>query len=556
MKGLLRHRRNLSSCPSYALETISPSHSRHPLSPTSFRLPHPFADASQSSVVQRPLHSQVESLKHTTTLERETGEIDARKQTIDAMLYLVRKQAQKGFQPSAELIVAHVQRVGLDAGPETIQLAEKILGAPSEEWAWIAAIQRSLAEEDWGRAVDVYDEAVSLFGASLRLARDVFRCRRYNLGRQGRTLGDIYQELLSSHQNGRSNDPHLWDRHFYEDFLYSMATPVINETYQTVLDVLLGMRKEGTHLANAGVLMLALMKPCRTYEMMDCIFTHFSHLGVLQDHASLHEAVSLFHARKPDQLYPPPAMFFGLVRTMAKVGHVTKQAAYHQYFNILRWSTVLVDWGSRSAVAQNPNEKLLSDLRIAHALFRKTPSVVPDTQLLNILMDAYSRCGSFAEAISVWREHLSAGLPINERSISIILDTCGHGGHAPTAFEIWQHLREAERRDPASRISAKTWETWIECLCRLDKFDEVLRVLVFELGSPRQPRPEGIPPWRICATGFMVQIPLAWRWKHAPLIKRGRLLTIAQGYGLDIDGTERFALRNPRVVRRKKDDSS
>ncbi|KAI0830495.1 hypothetical protein BC628DRAFT_1500370 [Trametes gibbosa] len=119
-----------------------------------------------------------------------------------------------------------------------------------------------------------------------------------------------------------------------------------------------------------------------------------------------------------------------------------------------------------------------------HNHLNLNPSFTPDTALWNQLMDAYQRAGCFAEACRIW-QMLFTSARFNRASVSVILDACAYAQAYDMAVRVYGALNEVE-----FPMNVKNWNTYLECLCRLGRLDEAMKVLCLEMTG----RTDGVEP--------------------------------------------------------------
>lgn len=126
-----------------------------------------------------------------------------------------------------------------------------------------------------------------------------------------------------------------------------------------------------------------------------------------------------------------------------------------------------------------PEERdaLAAAVRRAHDHLTLDPSFTPDTVLWNQLMDTYQRVGLFAEAYRVWEMLFITGR-FNQASVAIIIDACGFANAWPMAAQVCLKLTKL-----GFKFNLRTWNTWIECMCRVGKLDDALKVVCLEMGK-------------------------------------------------------------------------
>lgn len=130
--------------------------------------------------------------------------------------------------------------------------------------------------------------------------------------------------------------------------------------------------------------------------------------------------------------------------------------------------------------AELPREErdaLAAAVRRAHDHLTLDPSFTPDTVLWNQLMDCYQRVGLFAEAYRVWEMLFITGR-FNQASVAIIIDACGFANAWPMAAQVCLKLTKL-----GFKFNLRAWNTWIECMCRVGKLDDALKVVCLEMGK-------------------------------------------------------------------------
>jgi len=122
-------------------------------------------------------------------------------------------------------------------------------------------------------------------------------------------------------------------------------------------------------------------------------------------------------------------------------------------------------------------ERLVATTRRVHDFLSLDASISPDAALWNQLMSTYSRLGCFGDACRVWEMMYLTGR-YDQITISIILDACGFAGDLQIAYSIRKKLSKA-----GFVFDLRNWNTWLECLCRLGKFDDAIHVVSSEMGN-------------------------------------------------------------------------
>ncbi|KAI0673320.1 hypothetical protein C8Q78DRAFT_616373 [Trametes maxima] len=177
---------------------------------------------------------------------------------------------------------------------------------------------------------------------------------------------------------------------------------------------------------------------------------------------------------------PSTQLYFEILADMRKHGIPLGPKAY----------TVLIAQMAKLATAAATGDDMTTREAIAKTIERVhnhltvNPSFTPDTALWNQLMDAYQRAGCFAEAVRIWQS-LFASATFNAASVSIILDACAFARAYDMAVRVYSLLNEV-----GFPMSTKNWNTYLECLCRLGRLDEAMKVLCLEMTG----RDDGVEP--------------------------------------------------------------
>ncbi|KAI0375185.1 hypothetical protein BV20DRAFT_1110356 [Pilatotrama ljubarskyi] len=152
--------------------------------------------------------------------------------------------------------------------------------------------------------------------------------------------------------------------------------------------------------------------------------------------------------------------------------------------------TVLIGQLAKLATAASASgdtearEQIAQSITRVHNHINLNTSFTPDTALWNQLMDAYQRAGCFMKACRIWQT-LFVSAQFNTASVSIILDACAWAQAYDMAVRVYGALMEV-----GFPMNLKNWNTYLECLCRLDRLDEAMKVLCLEMTG----REDGIEP--------------------------------------------------------------
>ncbi|KAH9944227.1 uncharacterized protein BXZ73DRAFT_73795 [Epithele typhae] len=201
---------------------------------------------------------------------------------------------------------------------------------------------------------------------------------------------------------------------------------------------------------------------------------------VIGDPPVLHEAgylavLSAFCSLKTwPRGIPSPPQYFEIVMDMQKAGFALASKAYTI---ILRQLALLAAGlpktddpdatASRDAVAK-AIQRVHNQLTIAAGF-------TPDVPLWNQLMDTYQRAGRFADALRVWERMFAAG-QFSSTTVSVVLDACAYAEAYDAAVRIYTALA-----DTGFPMNVRNWNTFLECLCRLGRLDEAMKVLCLEM---------------------------------------------------------------------------
>jgi pentatricopeptide repeat protein len=122
-------------------------------------------------------------------------------------------------------------------------------------------------------------------------------------------------------------------------------------------------------------------------------------------------------------------------------------------------------------------ERLTATIRRVHDFITLDASISPDPALWNQLMNTYSRLGCFGDAFRVWEMMYLTGR-YDQISVSIVLDACAFAGDLQAAYSVRRKLSKA-----GFAFDLRNWNTWVECLCRLGRFEEAVHVVCSEMGN-------------------------------------------------------------------------
>lgn len=165
-------------------------------------------------------------------------------------------------------------------------------------------------------------------------------------------------------------------------------------------------------------------------------------------------------------VFPSVEHYFQIIKEMRRTGHGLTAEVY----------TILLRQLARGAKVVRPGD-LVACIRTVHRRLVLDASLSPDVALWNQLMDAYQRAGFFLDAHSVW-DMLFISDQYDNASVSIILDACMYADAWSVATRICSRLFEM-----GFSFNRRNWNGWLECMCRLDKLDEAVKLACLEMGK-------------------------------------------------------------------------
>ncbi|KAF8899006.1 hypothetical protein BD779DRAFT_1607615 [Infundibulicybe gibba] len=124
----------------------------------------------------------------------------------------------------------------------------------------------------------------------------------------------------------------------------------------------------------------------------------------------------------------------------------------------------------------NLYDQLVTTTRRTHDLLTLDAAVSPDAHVWNQLMDTYQRLGCFGDAYRVW-DMMYLSNRFDHISVSIIFDACGYAGAWHIAKRIFSKLEK-----DGFEFNLHNWNTWLECLCRLGRLNDAVKVVCMEMG--------------------------------------------------------------------------
>lgn len=254
------------------------------------------------------------------------------------------------------------------------------------------------------------------------------------------------------------------------------------------------------------------------YDLYHEIYSVFGSRLDRRHFESIVEALLDLSPKAPTFILPPSELFTSMLKDMNNVG-------LRPDGNIL--AALIRKYGRlASDVVPNPRdrrERLLTledAVKDLHAKLKLDPSIQLSMPILNSLLDAYNRIGLHQSWLDTWDEIVERRQrePLEKArhfmySVSIALDFCGYKKLDKKADRIWAWAIRWKF------INYKTVESRLECLCRLDNFDEAWKLIT---GIQTLPEAEiSVDRPKVDENLLKVYLKLSWR-----LQRRGRNICV------------------------------
>ena len=170
-------------------------------------------------------------------------------------------------------------------------------------------------------------------------------------------------------------------------------------------------------------------------------------------------------ANDHQEILPSVEHYFLIVQEMRRAGHSLSAEVYTIFLQHLRLAKNL-SW----------YDLCLSIRKIHNHLVLDT-SFSPDIALWNQLMNTYQRAGSILDAYTIWNMIFLSN-QYDNTSVSIILDACAFTNSWSAATNICSKLFDA-----GFLFTRRNWNGWLECMCRLGKHKEAVKLMCMEMGK-------------------------------------------------------------------------
>ncbi|RPD55912.1 hypothetical protein L227DRAFT_656681 [Lentinus tigrinus ALCF2SS1-6] len=468
--------------------------------------------ASSVSVSNIHMDVSVERMHELIFVQAEAGH-------RSAVVRLVRRFLEVGLQPSDETLLA---AMGTNLTPWNLRDWRKILGYRGS--ADVSAKVFADVIEDGDR-----DAIVGFY--SQELLDGIHSNEMLHL---------LLKSFLSSGIRRPSDDAIAEALRFYNDYVArcrvpSPATetaqtispssdesttpvpfePPSSKTYQLLLRVLTSSVRPALHLhtavslvedmhelnvridpqSTASVLVLLMRSsptPVEAMQMYRFISTpaHTSDAPVLDEEGYAAVLHTFCNLKNWSNGIPSVRQYFEIVADMRRQGIPITPKIYtvilRQLADLATAASAASDRrrDSDNIAALEVRKSIAKTLKLVHNQLTVNTEFTPDTPLWNQLMDAYQRAGCFTEALSIWHKQFALG-QFNHASVSIIVDACAYHQAYDVAVRIYTALN-----DIGFGMNTRNWNTFLECLCRLDKLDEAMKVLCLEMNG----RDDGVAP--------------------------------------------------------------
>ena len=374
--------------------------------------------------------------------------------------------------------------VGADDVGQAVSEVEQETGIEVTGYAWTELVQNFIGRSGLDTALQVYDAAQGRgvvtdirlaqlliiplcstqpprFEQALRIYNDLISSERpMSDVHSRRTLSELYESLLNACSESR--------------LTFSLATPLLND-----------MRSRGVTIssANRNSLIVSLMSAAPDHASAFRIYSLINSLSSSPLTKEAYDVIATAFLKLSWDASPfvPLNLFLELMKDMHRAGQQPGAriltSLLHQYG---------VQASGLKQIYMSPEKRgvilrgIVRAVRDVHTRIKLDPLIEVDIPLLNALMDAYNRAGSYYSALEVWeelverrsREPAETVKADFEPSVCIILDCCGYSGRPQRAKKIWAWARRHGLAD-----DRKLWDTYVECLCRCDEMDEAVELV-------------------------------------------------------------------------------
>ncbi|KAJ7751295.1 hypothetical protein DFH07DRAFT_532918 [Mycena maculata] len=432
--------------------------------------------------------------------------------------------AQSGVQTSLD-VFRTLAPLGCTASPDTVRailgstksvedlrIVEEALGVRGEVSEYALLVNNNIRIRQVQEALTVYEEAkkagiTPVAGLVAPIIRSLVSGEMKNPGRHNSDVDtalslysdldeafpppdpDSPEALAAANPSEHSKGP---DVDIYSSLLRGLSlSSNIKTAHPIALSLLNDMKSRGIK-ATTSIKTSNIVLEMRNCDTLDDAFQYYrkrradlteqGYISVL--HAFSRMSLRMGH---PDSL----EMYFEMVAEMRQAGF---KVSARIYTDILQQFAEIANirksqWRRGKEYSRNPltpmPPKMLADLNAAvhqiHDIMTLDPRVTPQSVVWNQLLDTYQRLENFPAAYRTWQWLFYSG-KYGPVAVSIILDACGYAGDLTKAKEIVAQLTSVNYV-----LNLHNWNTYVECLCRLQQFSDAIKVVTLDMGSITQP---------------------------------------------------------------------
>ncbi|SCZ98955.1 BZ3500_MvSof-1268-A1-R1_Chr7-1g09329 [Microbotryum saponariae] len=405
---------------------------------------------------------------------------------VKAGVQTTNRYRDQGFIPDAwtlnTLIKYGSKQVDtVEAAIELIEHIEDVTGSVGDRRSWALLIHRLLRASSGGldQALGLYQE---MRDRSVPISSSIVQPLIDGLLSQpsSQSLASakaLYEDLAQASKSYKLGPDHS----IYITLLRACASrahPDLAFSRTLVAD----MRERGIKLDGTSATwhIIGLMRASSSYEEA---FTAYDQIRALDasvyDLQSYNTILSAFTSLKfenaEDSDSAPPKIILEFLSDMRYSNCPADSATY----------SLLLSYYSRAPSTST------STIVHLHSLIKLDSSLDPDTPLFNSLMGAYARVGAYSTAYRIWDTlRINAGRgpgpKVDDRSVSIYLDTCGFDGSSEArkrGEDVWASLEKS--KFVGVMRNEKHWSSWVEALCRWGRYDEAEKVVFSKEGRSR-----------------------------------------------------------------------
>ncbi|KAL5533694.1 hypothetical protein ACEPAG_154 [Sanghuangporus baumii] len=419
-----------------------------------------------------------------------------------------------GFVPDERTTLIRLVQISALATPDVLIYLQETLGLPPNSIAWSICIRNILQKTGWRNALAAYNTAKAQgIKPNAPMIHPLLRamCSKFVHGPPEQVL-DIALELYKDcNESMKSGGRHGADTPVFNTLLRALAASKNKQKHFPIaFKMLQDMRDQGVYMdrMTATSVAVLLVRSSSTYEeaveaykqVRSVIAEGLDQKGftvVLHAFCSLEPAnmaletnseTSTNNPSESDRRgmeqslpIPPAKLYFDILRDMCE--HGFRKTA--EVYTILLGHYASLATRARDVRDPERRDSIVSTLRNViketHRQISIEAGLIPDSALLNQLMDAYNRAGLFRDVMQVWTMLNSAGL-VTPTSVSIIFDACGFQKQTEQADAIFRDLKER-----GFKLNRRNWNSWVECLCRSNRLDEALELVCFKMKNAMDP---------------------------------------------------------------------